>query len=49
MDIALLILTLLVFVQPIYVFIYCRRAANHRANEMSTKAAKDFQLASVKL
>lgn len=46
-DIALLILTLLVFIHPIYVFIYCRRAANDRANKMPSNAAQDLKSARV--
>lgn len=48
-DIALVILTLVVFIHPAYVFIYCRRAANNRANKMPSNAAQDLKLASVNL
>ncbi|XP_071360795.1 solute carrier family 43 member 3a isoform X2 [Trachinotus anak] len=48
-DIALTLLTLLVFIHPIYIFIHCRKLARHREDSTQTEATNDSKLAESKL
>ncbi|XP_026215492.1 solute carrier family 43 member 3-like [Anabas testudineus] len=48
-DIALTLLTLLLFIHPVYVFIHCRKLARNRADNTQTEATGSFILAEAKL
>ncbi|XP_040892150.1 solute carrier family 43 member 3a isoform X2 [Toxotes jaculatrix] len=48
-DIALTVLTLLVFIHPVYVFIHCRKLAQSRQDNTQTEAANGSKLAEDKL
>ena len=48
-DIALTLLTLLVFIHPVYVFIHCRRAARHREDNAQTEVTNGSKMAEAKL
>ncbi|CAJ1052954.1 solute carrier family 43 member 3-like [Xyrichtys novacula] len=48
-DLALIVLTLMVFSHPAYVFIHCRRLARERENQTQTKADRGTILAEAKL
>uniref|UniRef100_A0A3Q3L9Q9 Solute carrier family 43 member 3a n=1 Tax=Mastacembelus armatus TaxID=205130 RepID=A0A3Q3L9Q9_9TELE len=49
LDIALTLVTLLVFIHPIDIFIYCRKLARLRENYTKTEATNDSILAEAKL
>ncbi|XP_044047173.1 solute carrier family 43 member 3a isoform X2 [Siniperca chuatsi] len=48
-DIALTLLTLLVFIHPVYVFIHCRKVARHRDDNAHTEVANGSKMAEAKL
>uniref|UniRef100_A0A3Q1KDZ7 Solute carrier family 43 member 3a n=1 Tax=Anabas testudineus TaxID=64144 RepID=A0A3Q1KDZ7_ANATE len=48
-DIALTLLTLVVFIHPVYVFIHCRKLARNRADNTQTETTGSFILAEAKL
>ncbi|XP_038570292.1 solute carrier family 43 member 3a [Micropterus salmoides] len=48
-DIALTILTLLVFIHPVYVFIHCRKVARHRDGNAHTEVTNGSKMAEAKL
>lgn len=48
-DVALTLLTLLVFIHPVYVFIRCRKVARHREDSAQTEVANGTKMAEAKL
>ncbi|KAG7214500.1 hypothetical protein INR49_023012 [Caranx melampygus] len=48
-DIALTLLTLLVFIHPVYIFMHCRRLAHHRRDNSQTEAPTSSTLTESKL
>lgn len=48
-DIGLTLLTLLVFIHPVYVFIHCRKVTRHREDNAQTEAANGSKMAEAKL
>lgn len=48
-DIALTLLTLLVFIHPVYIFVHCRRGARHRADDPQTEVTNGYKMAEARL
>lgn len=49
MDIALTLVTLLAFIHPVYVYIYCKKVAHHRKDNTQTEVTNGFIMAEAKL